>query len=150
MPFRHEEADVTRYVAWSSSGLTCPRTLRRIIRLLKRFIDFDGTITVPTAAGIVARGTLRGMLLGEDLAETPHAVQTWNPVTAMRFFLEDRPELPRPELILIAPMCDVVDDEGRFVDVGKDLGALGIRGADVIDDMPAASILAPGCVILPP
>lgn len=145
-----EEEDLFRYLVWSSRWIGCANALRAALRGVRRLIDFDGTIAMPGEGGHSPRNAIRGVPLAEYLAEVPFAVQTWNPPAAIRFFLELRPDLPRPELIIIAPMCDLLDEQGAFVDVGKDFAAFGISDAAIIDDLPASSIHAPGCVILSP
>lgn len=147
---QYEDEDVFRYLVWSSRLIGCAQALREALRRVQRLIDFDGTIAVPGNGGHAPRDQIRGVPLAAFLAEVPFAVQTWNPPAAVRFFLELRQDLPRPELIIIAPMCDLLDERGAFVDVGKDFAAFGISDAAIIDDMPAASIHAPGCTILSP
>lgn len=147
---RQEDDDVFQYLVWSSRLIGCARALCEALRGVQRLIDFDGTIAVPGAGGHQPRDAIRGVPLASFLAEAPFAVQTWNPPAAVRFFLELRPDLPRPELIIIAPMRDVTDEQGVFVDVGKDFAAFGISDAAIIDDMPAEAIHAPGCTILSP
>src|SRR5688572_20679821 len=126
---QHEDDDVFRYLVWSSRLISCARALREALRGVQRLIDFDGTIAVPGGGGHAPRDLIRGVPLAAFLAEVPFAVQTWNPPAAVRFFLELRPDLPRPELIIIAPMCDLLDEQGAFVDVGKDFAAFGISDA---------------------
>ena len=146
----HDGDDVFQYLVWSSRLINCGHALCEALRGVKRLIDFDGTIALPGAGGHAPRDAIRGVPLAAFLAEAPFAVQTWNPPAAIRFFLELRPDLPRPELIIIAPMRDVTDEHGAFVDVGKDFAAFGLSDAAIIDDLPAGAIHAPGCIILPP
>jgi len=139
--------DVGLYVAWPTLEMFVWSGMRQALDGLKRFVDFDGTITKPGT--FEARTSISGRPLAEFLGEEPYAVQTWNPVSAIRFFESDRPDLPKPRLILMTPMYDVLDD-GILLAIGKDFSAFGITGAAIFDDMPSSHINAPGCVILPP
>lgn len=146
--FDDEEGEgVLRYLAWSPRAFRSADSLRAALRRIRRFIDFDGTIAAPRSFAPMPR--LRGKPLAAFLAEAPYAVQTWNPVSAMRFFLDDHPKLPRPRMVLVAPMREFRGERGE-IGIGKDFSRLGIGGAHIIDDMPAESIRAPGCVVLPP
>lgn len=139
--------DLAGYVFWPEPKEFGDDGVIEAIRGVRRLIDFDGTITLPGSRK--ARGSIRGTPLREFLAEEPYVVQTWNPDAAVRFFIEDRPELARPLMILVAPMLDVVVD-GDLVAIGKDLSLFGAAGAAIFDDMRPEHIHAPGCVILPP
>lgn len=138
---------VLRYLAWSPRAIRSAPALRAALRRIRRFIDFDGTIAVPRS--LAPMPFLRGKPLAAYLGEAPFAVQTWNPVSALRFFLDDHPRLPRPRMVLVAPMREIRGERGTLT-IGKDFSRLGIGGAHIIDDMPAESIRAPGCVVLPP
>ncbi len=143
-----EGEGMLRYLAWAPRRIRSASALRAAMRRIRRFIDFDGTIAAPRSLAPMA--SLRGKPLAAYLAEAPFAVQTWNPVSAMKFFLDDHPRLPRPKMVLVAPMREIIGERGALVAIGKDFSRLGIGGAHIIDDMPAESIRAPGCVVLPP
>jgi len=135
------------YVIWPEEKELGDAGVIEAIRSVRRLVDFDGTITLP--GKLEGRGRIRGRLLEDFLAEEPYVVQTWNPLAAVLFFTEQRPELAKPLLILITPMLDVMDG-GRLVAVGKDFAPFGISGVDIFDDMLPEHIRAPGCAILPP
>lgn len=139
--------DLGLYIAWPANESCLWTGIKQALSGLKRFVDFDGTITVP--GSMKGRTLLRGRPLAEFLGEEPYAVQTWNPVSAIRFFDLDRPDLPKPRLILMTPMYDILDGD-LVLAIGKDFSLLGITGVAIFDDMPSSHINAPGCVILPP
>ena len=117
----------------------------QLLARIKRLIDFDGTITEPGQTA-VARQTICRRPLIEFLGEEPYVVQTWNPTQAIDFFVKHRPDLPRPLMIIVAP----VDLSPDGPESGKDFSGLGLRGALIVDDLGAAAIKAPGCQIVPP
>lgn len=148
--------DLLDFVAWPNPATLTGKRVREIIKSVRRFIDFDQTISDDN--GWTGRDLLCGKLLHEFLAEEPFIIQTWNPAGARDFFFEKGrfASLPRPRLILDPPnkvietFTVVVngEDEERFK-FAKDFEALGITGVQIIDDMPHL-VHAPGCVIVLP
>jgi hypothetical protein len=84
--------------------------------------------------------------LAEFLGEKPFIIQTWNPVSAKRFFLDLYPDLPQPVLIIAVPFFFIETSAA----VGKDFSVFNIIDKEIVDDEPPERIRAPGCRILRP
>lgn len=138
--------NLSELIVWSDLSRTDRESApERLLSRIKRMIDFDGTITEPGQL-TVARQTICRRPLVEFLGEEPYVVQTWNPTEAIAFFTRHRPDLPRPLMIISAP----IDLSADGPDVGKDFSGLGIKGVLIVDDLGASAIKAPGCWVITP
>jgi hypothetical protein len=130
-------------VAEALENVTRVPGLRALLRGIRRFIDFDGTIVDDQRR---PRSHLCQVPIGEFFAQAPYVIATWNRPAAEAYFAK-YVELARPVCIIAPPMLYL---EERC-DVAKDFEALGVTDALIVDDFgPKGLIHAPGCRVIGP
>lgn len=140
-----DDNELLRQVAWPERGSCTAEHIREMLRSTGRYVDLEGTIAAAPDLRPVA--TVRGSPLSAFLAEVPYVCQTWNPMGAVAFF-ERNPDLMRPVLVIAVPVF--VDISSAGPGFGKDFTIFGITNAEIVDDLPAECIRAPGCTLLRP